>query len=188
MRYVAADRSPIVWFLVGLAGVALLLAALEVTVVHRVTAPPERTDGVLTPRGRGQLASDVLWGLVLGTAGAVAFGTAIRGLGAREPLVAVGDEGIELWPGSERTLVPWEEIVAVRSGLVSEGEHALPVLEITVRSRDPIPARPKGAWWRGDTLVVDAAAWRPPVEEIALHADRLLARHRRGRTDREEGS
>jgi len=183
MRYVRVERSPLVQFLVGLVGLLLVLVALDVVWIHRFSSPPDRANGALTTRGRGDLAVDAVWGAALLLAGGGLFTYAVVGLVRRKAIVEVGDEGMTLdvgGPLSPGVFVPWDDVAEVRCGFVEEGIHVVPCLEIELRQRGALPARPWGATWADErTLVVEAEDWSESVEDVAIHASVALAGHQR---------
>ena len=56
------EKSPVRQFLAGLAGLVLLIAAIDIVWLHQLSGPPTtNTDGTLTSRGIVERRTDVLW-------------------------------------------------------------------------------------------------------------------------------
>ena len=186
------ERSPIRQFLAGLAGLVLILAAMDVIWLHRVSGPPAANeDGTLTSRGIVDRRTDVLWGSLLLVSGSVVLIGAMAGLAIRRPVVELTDEELRIRVGGGRrsgnplgvVAIPWEEVVSVRSATdESEGWQPMRVLIVGVDHPGALPAEPWGGVWVGDELHLDADGWQVPPEEVAMRADMMIRRHR-GRPD-----
>ncbi len=187
MSYLRVHRSVITRFVVGLVGIVLIFTALDLMWGHWLSTPPERVDGALTTRGRGQLGSDVVWGVVLTLTGGAAFGYAVVGLLRNAPAAVVGEGGIELalaGPTAPLVTIPWSDVVAVRCSLEADGDHMVPILELVMARRGAVPAEPWAARWDGNVLQVDTSDWVEPAEEVAIHASVALDRYRRQAAER----
>ncbi len=183
MIHLRVERSAIRQLLFGLAGVLLLLAAVDIVWVHRVSSPPETdNDGLLTSSGTVERRVDLIWGtLFLVSGGALAL-VSLGGLASRRPVVEVTDEELRLRvAGPGRSIaIPWNEVRSVRSG--SDGDDGLiPVRVLLVDVADPLryPGSLWGAEWRDSVLVIDADSWEVPPEQVAVHANLALEAHRR---------
>lgn len=190
METVRFSRSPTRLFLIGLAGVVLLLAALDVVwqtclfedVFDRCLseAPEVNDDGTTTTRGLADRRSDVLWGAVLLASGLVMLAFAVVGLGVPRPAVEFTGDGLRLAIGGPRRMVEiaWDNIVSIRSG--SDDDETWPstrILLVTVIDREGLPDYPWAAEWRGNVLAVDAESWETPPEVVALEAQVQLERN-----------
>jgi hypothetical protein len=177
------ERSPLRQLLFGLAGVLLLLAAVDIAWVHKVSSPPETdADGVLTSSGTAEHRVDLIWGSLFMVAGGVVTLVAFGGLVNRRPVAEVTDEELRLRvAGPVRSIaIPWNEIRSIRSG--SDGDDGrIPARVLLVDVADPMryPASLWGAEWRDSILVVDTDSWEVPAEQVALHANLALEAHRR---------
>lgn len=179
--FVTAERSPVRSLLIGLAGLLLVIAALEILWVHRISLVPEvDANGNLTTRGRAQLRADIVWGVSFLLAGGVAFFAALVSLFDAKPVVALSDEGISLRVGGPRSsvLVPWEELISIRAGNdFEEGStRPIPVLLLEVERPERFPSELWGADWSGSVLKVDAGGWTETPEFLAAEADLELGR------------
>ncbi|MGD2051900.1 MAG: hypothetical protein PVI35_05425, partial [Acidimicrobiia bacterium] len=117
------ERSPLRQLLFGLAGVLLLLAAIDIAWVHEVSSPPETdADGALTSSGTAEHRVDIIWGTLFLVAGGALALVSFGGLVNRRPVVEVTDEELRLRvAGPSRSIaVPWNEIRSIRSG--SDGD------------------------------------------------------------------
>jgi len=178
------ERSPLREFLVGVVGLVLLFAAVDVLWGHWISTAPETTGpGQVTTRGRAMQRADIVWGAAFLLGGGAAFLFALDGLVRRRAVLTVEEDGLEVDVGGtgDRRFVPWEDVRSLRCGL-DEGElsggRPLPVLRLEVVRRGALPAEPRGAVWDGAVLVVDADGWSMPVEEVVVHAELARERHR----------
>jgi len=184
MIHLRVERSPMRQLLFGLAGVLLLLAAIDIVWVHEVSSPPDTdADGHLTSTGTAEHRVDVIWGtLFLAAGGALALAS-LGGLVSRRPVVEVTDRELRLRvAGPSRSIaIPWNEIRSVRSGSVDDNDGRIPVRVLLVDVADPMqyPGSLWGAEWRDSVLVVDADSWEVPAEQVAVHANLALEEHRR---------
>jgi hypothetical protein len=179
--FVVAERNPLRSLLLGLAGLLLIIAAIEVLWVHRVSLDPERdSNGNLTTRGLAQLRADIVWGGSFLVVGGTMFAVALYALFDGRPVAELSEEGMSLRVGGPRTpvFVPWEEVLSVRSGRdFEEGStRPIPVLMVGVDHPERFPSELWGAEWDGDVLKVDAAGWTPSPEFVAAEADLELQR------------
>lgn len=178
------ERSPVRLFLMGLVGLILVFAAIDVVWVHRISTPPDANeDGTLTSRGATQQRADVVWGSVFLVGGGVLFVTGLTGLLRRRPAIVVMAEGVEVFVTGPRTstFVPWEDVQSVGSGtdLDEDGAGPTPVFRLEVGERGDLPDEPWGAEWTDSVLAIDAAGWAVPVEEVAVRSQLALEEHRR---------
>lgn len=189
MTRLKVHRSPLRQFLMGLAGLLLLVVAVEVVWAHQYTLDPETDDaGNLTARGIKRRNQDLIVGTAFILTGGGLVGIALTGLVNPRPVLVVGDGELELRiAGPQRTLsVPWDEIVEVRSGREEgEGRGARPLLLIALRDPPSWPNEYWGARREGPWLIIDAESWTTPPEEVAVHARLALEAHRRDATSEE---
>jgi hypothetical protein len=167
----------------GLAGLLLIVAAIEVLWVHRVSLDPERDANTnLTTRGQAQLRSDIVWGGSFLVVGGVLFVVALYTLFDGKPVAELTEEGLRLRVGGPRSavLVPWEEVRSVRAGLdFEEGStRSIPVFMVDVERPERFPSELWGAEWDRGVLKMDAAGWTQPAVFMAAEADLELQRRR----------
>lgn len=176
-------RSPVRLFLFGVLGLLLMIAAVDVMFVHRVSTPPDNTDGVLTTRGLAQQRGDFVWGAAMIAAGTLMFGIGITELVRRTPLLEVGEEGITAAIGTSTrdVVIPWSQIDSVSSGVIRDpfdgGRREQLLLEL--HDVGSVPRDVVGATWAGSTLSVDAHEWTKSVTEVMLAAQGALDYNRR---------
>jgi hypothetical protein len=182
-------RAPLHLFLLGLAGVLLLVAALDIVWLHQVSAAPLVDDaGAITTRGRAWQRTDLIWGSVFIVAGLGMLGIALVGLARGRPRAEMLDEGVRLRIGGRRPpiTIPWSDVEELRSARVpGEGRHPRPQILIEVADPTKYPYDIWGAEWIGNVLHVDADSWSAPPEEFAVRAEIELARVRRHADDAE---
>jgi hypothetical protein len=182
-------RAPLYLFLMGLAGVFLLVAALDVVWLHKVSAAPLVDDaGAITTRGRAWQRTDLIWGSVFIVSGLAMLGIALVGLARGRPLAEILDEGVRLRVGGRRPpiTIPWSEIEYLRSARVrGEGRHPRPQVLIQVAEPTKYPYDIWGAEWIGNVLHVDADSWSDSPEQFAVRAEIERARVQRHHEDAE---
>jgi len=189
-------RSPVRQFLMGVAGLVLILAAVDIVWLHRLAGPPQTNDdGTLTSKGIVQRRGDILWGTVLLVGGGVVVAVAATGLALGRPVVELTDEELRLRLGGPlrnggplgTVGIPWEEVIAVRSA--THDSDAWPrsrVLVVEVSDPSRLPVDPWGAAWQGDAIHVDGDSWQVPPEEVAMRAQMLIQRSGRSRAVRDD--
>lgn len=178
------ERSPVRLFLMGVVGLVLVFAAIDIMWVHRISTPPlVNEDGTLTTKGSSQQRADFVWGSVFLAGGGVLFVTGLAGLLRRRPAIVVMAEGVEVFVTGPRTstFVPWDDVLSVTSGtdLDVDGGGATPVYRLDLHERGDLPEEPWGAEWHGSVLAIDAAGWAIPVEEVAVRSQLAWEEHRR---------
>lgn len=178
-----AYRSPIRLLVLGIVGLFLVVASVDMMFGHWVSTPPEENEGVLTTRGKAQQRGDIIWGAALLGAGTLLFAGTVIELGRRRPLVEIREDGIfvAVSTTSDEIVIPWSQIEAVRSGVVVDahdgGERT--ELIITVNSRTDLPDGLVGAHWDGAKLRVDTHDWSEPVTDVVLAAEGALQHFQR---------
>ena len=167
----------------GIAGLLLLVAAIEIMVAHQITLDPERDDdGRLTARGQWRQRQDLVVGVAFIVAGGALVAIGIGGLAGARPVAEVGDEGIVLRIAGPRRSVTlgWDDIAEVRSAREpGDGRGTRPLLLVRLRYPALWPVEYWGARRDGPWLVVDADTWTLPPEELVVHAMVALKSHRR---------
>lgn len=184
MKLLAVRRSPIRLFLFGVVGLLLMVTAIDVMWLHRVSTPPEANDGVLTTTGSNQQRADFLWGIPMLLGGTALFGYAMLSLLQRESVLTVRDDGVELQlgkPGLEPTFVPWEAIDDVYSAADPDPDEGSPYTVVVFDLARPelLPEEPWDAEWDGTRLKVNAGSWERRVEDVVMHARVALEASRR---------
>ncbi|MDX2344234.1 MAG: hypothetical protein QNL12_11150 [Acidimicrobiia bacterium] len=183
--YFTAARSPIRQLMMAIVGMFLLVAALDIVSLHRLSdAPSVNDDGLLTPKGQTERRTDLVWGTLFVVAGgallAVGFGGWVRGRSA----VELHDDVLRLRvAGPLATLdIDWHDVVSIRSGrdYDDDGRIPIPVLLIEVDDRTKYPDGLWGAVWDGNTLQVDADGWATTVEDVVIRAEMMLDRPQEG--------
>lgn len=176
-------RSPLRLFLLGVVGLILVVAAIDVMFAHRVSTEPENTDGVLTTRGQAQQRGDILWGAVMFGAGTLLFGGGIIELVRRRPVIRIQQEGLTASIGTKvpNVTVPWSQIESVSSTVTKDAYDGgrREQLVIVVVDRTGLPDDVVSAQWLGNELHIDAVDWTKRVTEVALSAQGALQHFRR---------
>ncbi|MEN8233444.1 MAG: hypothetical protein ABFR89_00795 [Actinomycetota bacterium] len=188
MTLLRVDRSPVRLFLFGLAGLLLMLGAVDVMWGHWLSTPPDTYNEEISSKGRNQRRSDYVWGTFMLAGGGVLFGYAVTTLIRRKPVLVLREEGIDLALGSpfeEPVFAPWGSIdfVSCAADADPDGGDARDVLFIDFNDPGELPADSWGAEWRGNRLVIDAVGWERPVEEVVLHASTALEHAHRPRQE-----
>ncbi len=181
-RYRVA-KAPTRQLLLGLAGVLLLLAALDILWLHKVSSEPLEDDaGKITTRGEAWRRTDLIWGTLFVVTGGGLFAAAVAGLASGKPVAEITDDGMALRVAGPQKMVVfrWDDLVDVRPGLV-EGDGVRPRRVLIVEVDDPTryPFDVWGADWVDGVLYVDADSWAEPPEELALRMELELEQWRR---------
>jgi hypothetical protein len=167
------------------AGFLLLLAALDVVVLHRLSDPPLTDDnGVITSKGQTERRTDLVWGTLFTVAGAALVVVGAGGMVIGRSFLELDDVGVKLRVAGPMSYleIPWEDIVAVRSGRDhgDEGRIPVPQLLIELHDRAGYPDALWGAIWEGNTLRVDADGWDTVPEDVAVRSELILGRTQEG--------
>lgn len=186
----SVDRSVTRQLLMMVAGLVLVVAALDVMWLHKLSGPPETNDdGAITSRGSAQRRQDILWSSVFFVAGGSVFAAGVVGLARRRGVLELTDEGVRARVLSSRGYLelPWGEIEAIRTGVDDAGNVVdEPLFIVTVRDPFVFPQDLWGAEWRERDLRIGAGQWAERVEDVVVHAA-LLAERRSPRTTVEVG-
>ncbi len=167
------DRSPIRQFLFGVAGLLLVIAAVDIIWAHKLSEPPTTDDnGVVTSRGQIDRRHDLMWGSVLLFVGGTTAVASAVGLLRNRPMLEIDETGvsIRLLGAADMMHVPFHRIVTVRSGTDDDPDAAVRPRQLLIQVDDPqrFPAHLWGAEWRGDVLRIDTQGWSETAEEIAV--------------------
>lgn len=167
-------KSPLRQFLMGLAGLFLLLAMIDILWAHRITLEPETNDaGARTQRGDSRLLQDIVVGTAFFLAGGALVVVALGGLANPRPVADVGDDGIRLRirGGRRPASIGWDEIVEIRSAREpGDGPDTRPLLLVLLARPEAWPEEFWGARRTGPWLIVDADSWNKPPDEVVMHA------------------
>jgi len=166
------DRSPIRQFLFGIAGLVLIIAAVDILWAHKLSEPPTTEDEVITSRGQVDQRHDLMWGsLFLFAGGGTALASAI-GLLRNRPMLEIDEAGvsIRLLGASDMMYIPFHRIVTVRSGTDDDPDAAIRPRQLLIEVDEPgrFPEHLWGAEWRGNLLRIDTHGWSETAEEIAV--------------------
>jgi len=177
------DISPVRQFLMGLVGLVLIVAAVDIMWGHWLSTPPDANEDVVTSKGRSQQRADIVWGGAFLIGGTTLFGVAVVSLVRRRPVLLIRDDGIEVYVSGPTTsnFVSWDDVRSLRSSLERDEDASRPrdVLVVDVTARGHLPEDPWGAEWHGTELRIDAGSWQPDVAEVVVHAQLALEEFRR---------
>jgi hypothetical protein len=169
-----AYRSSMRLFAVGVIGLILIVAALDIMFFHWLSTPPDGADSVLTTRGQAQQRGDMLWGASMIGIGVILFGTSLIELVRRKPVVDVRDDGLHAEIGAQApdVLIPWSAVESVSSAIVVDPYDGSSREQLVVRLLAPetVPHALAGAVLNGNELHIDAHDWNRPVTDVALAA------------------
>lgn len=169
-----AFRQPFRLFIIGLVGIVLIIAAMDVMFFHWISTVPEGAPDALSTRGRAQQRGDVIWGCALIGMAVLLIGFSLVELIRRKPVVDVRDDGLYAQIGAQQpdVLIPWSQISYITSGAETDVYDGSVREQLVVAVKDPaaIPASIAGAHWVGAELHIDAHDWTRSVTEIALAA------------------
>jgi hypothetical protein len=167
----------------GLVGLFLLLAAVEVVWAHQLTLEPETDDnGTLTVRGGKRRNQDLIVGTAFLVAGVGLVVIALGGLINPRAVVEVDDRTLRLRiAGPQRSLsIDWDDVLEVRSAREpGDGVRSRPLLLILLREPEAWPEEYWGARRDGPWLIVDAESWTKPPDEVVVHARLALESRQR---------
>lgn len=171
----SSKRSAARQLFMAAAGILLLVAAMDIVTLHRLSDPPTTNDdGVLTSKGQTERRTDIAWASLFTAVGSSLLVVGLGGLLTARPMVELTDASIRLRVAGPLSMleIPWDEVVAVRSGNDHEddGVVPVPVLLVEVEDRTGYPDGLWGAVWKGDTLQVDADGWDTAIEDVVIRA------------------
>jgi len=175
----ASTRSPTRQLLFAAAGILLLIAALDIVSLHRLSDPPSTDDnGLLTSKGQTERRTDLIWGTLFGSIGGMLVVVGLGGLLAGRSVVELTDDSLRLRVAGPLSMleIPWDDIVSVKTDRDFEDDGRIPVPVLLVEVTDP-GRYPRGLWgavWNGAFLQVDADGWETSVEDVAVRAQLML--------------
>ncbi len=181
----SVTRSPVRQLLMAAVGVFLLLAALDIVSLHRLSDPPTADDnGVLTSKGQTERRTDMVWGSLFTAVGGSLLVVGLGGLLTARPMVELTDDAIRLRIAGPLAMldIAWEDVVSVRSArdYDDDGRVPLPVLLIEIEESERYPDELWGAVWDGNVLQVDADGWETAVEDVVIRAELMIGRPQEG--------
>lgn len=194
MNIFRVERSPLRQFMFGLAGLLLILAAIDIVWAHQLAEPPS-TDaaGNLTSRGQIDRRHDLMWGSLFLMIGAGTVLVAVVGLVRRQPMLELDESGVSIRAVSSTEMlhVPYHRIIWARSATDDNPEAGIRTRQLLIAVDDPgrFPEHLWGAEWIDDVLYVDTSGWTETAEEIAIRIGIGKMRADAGVTDAaEEGA
>ena len=181
----SVSKSATRQLLMTAAGLLLLLAALDVVVLHKLSEAPRTDDnGVITSKGQTERRTDLVWGTLFTVAGAALVVVGVGGMFTGRSIVELDDAGVSLRVAGPMSYleIPWEDVASVRSGRDhgDDGRIPVPQLLIEVHDRTGYPDALWGAIWEGNTLRVDGDGWETTPEDVAVRCELILGRTQEG--------
>jgi len=175
----ATTKSATRQLLMVAAGLLLLIAALDIVSMHRLSDPPTTDDdGFITSKGQTERRTDLVWGTLFVVAGGSFLVAGLGGLITGRPVVELGDKAMRLRVAGPMSYleIPWQDIVAVRSDrdYDDDGRIPIPVFVVEVEDRAKYPDALWGAVWIGNALQVDADSWATTVEDVVVRSELML--------------
>jgi len=176
------ERSPLRQFMFGLAGLLLILAAIDIVWAHKLAEPPT-TDANenLTTRGQVDRRHDLMWGSLFLLVGGGTVLVAVAGLVRRQPTLELDEDGvsIRLVSGNQMMHVPFHRIIWARSSVDNTPDAGINPRQLLVAVDDParFPEHLWGAEWEEDVLRVDVQGWTETAEEMAIRIGIEKARY-----------
>lgn len=170
MERVRIRRSGMRMWLVALAGVPMLVLAIDVLYRRRLfTALAARIFNPNEP----QLVEprDVIWAVVVGLIGVLLITFGLVELISSRPVVFADGRGLRLHLGpplARGVLIPWDEVDDIGSEEVNDDGTVVPTMWVRTLKPDRLPRNPWGARWiESDTIAVLAADWEQPPGVVA---------------------
>lgn len=181
----SSTRSPIRQLLMAAVGVLLLVAALDIVSMHKLSDPPTTDDdGNITSKGQTERRTDLVWGALFTAVGGTLIVVGLGGLISARPMVEFTDEAIRLRAAGPMSMldIAWQDVVSVRSGrdYEDDGRIPIPVLLLEIDDAAKYPDALWGADWDGNVLKVDADGWEVPVEDVVIRAGLVLGQRQEG--------
>lgn len=167
------ERSPMRQFMFGIAGLILLLAAIDIVWAHKLAEPPTTDEnGNLTTRGQVDRRHDLMWGSLFLMVGGATVLVSVAGLVRRQPMLELDESGVSmrLLSANEMLHVPYHRIIWARSGTDVSPDAGIRARQLLIAVDDParFPEHLWGAEWQDDVLRIDTYGWTEPAEEIAI--------------------
>ena len=162
MRPVVIRRSAFRMWTLALAGVPLVVVAVDVLTRRRLTDAlremlfrPEDTQ-IFEPR-------DVIWAWVMLVVGGIVVVFGLKELMFPTTVIEANGQGLRLklsGPLRPSTTVPWDAIDDIGSGSVADEGDRLPVLWLRLFRPELLPPEPWGARWIDEqTIALLASDW-----------------------------
>jgi hypothetical protein len=163
-------RSAVRMWLLAMAGIPLLVISLDVLTNRRLTNwlrelifRPEDTQ-IFEPR-------DVIWAWVMVLFAGFLVLWGLKELFLPTKVLEARDDGLVLkinGPFRPASLVPWGWIVDVRSSGIDDEGTQIPLLAISLATREGLPANPWGARWLDEReLGLIAEDWSTDPEVVS---------------------
>ena len=163
-------RSAVRMWLLAMAGIPLLVISLDVLTNRRMTNwlrelifRPEDTQ-IFEPR-------DVIWAWVMLLFAGFLVLWGLKELFLPTKVLEARDDGLALkinGPFRQPSLVPWGWIVDVRSSGIDDEGTQIPLLAISLATREGLPANPWGARWLDERqLGLMAEDWSTDPEVVS---------------------
>jgi len=170
MKPLQVRRSTLKMWLISLAGIPLIVIAIDVLFQRRLTGA---LSDMIFPDNDPQLfeARDLIWAWVMLAVGLGLIGFGLKELIVPRAVLRMDDSGLAIrlsGPTKPATLMPWSQIEDVRADRVEDEGDILPVLVVVLRQTFDVPRQPFGARWLDQrTLMVATSDWDRPVGEVA---------------------
>lgn len=166
----------------GLAGLLLILAAIDIVWAHKLAEPPTTdSSGNLTTRGQVDRRHDLMWGSLFLLVGGGTVLVSVAGLVRRQPTLEIGEDGvsIRLVSGNQMMHIPFHRIIWARSGVDDAPDAGIRPRQLLIAVDEPsrFPEHLWGAEWQDDVLRVDVQGWTETAEEIAIRIGIEKARY-----------
>lgn len=186
---VVVRRSALKMWLMAMGGIPLLVISLDVLTERRITRwltdrmfQPEDVQ-IFEPR-------DVIFAWVMLVFGLVFVGWGLKELFVPTKVIECTGQGLSVRLGGplrSASLIPWEDIKDVGGADIEDEGDIIPLLILTVFTREGLPDNPWGARWVSEReLGIMAQDWghdpQEVAEDIALYAVDAAKRGRRERT------
>jgi hypothetical protein len=184
---VVVKRSSLKMWLMAMGGIPLLIISLDVLTARRITR--WLTDLIFRPEDiQIYEPRDVIYDWVMLLFGALLVGWGLKELFVPTKVVECLDEGLALrlrGPVRPPELIPWDNIRDVGGDDIDDDGEIIPLLVLTVFSREGLPDNPWGARWVGEReLGIMAQDWEIDPDTAAEKiADFAVAAARRGRRE-----
>lgn len=192
MNVFRVERSPLRQFMFGLAGLILILAAIDIVWAHKLAEPPT-TDaaGNLTSRGQIDRRHDLMWGSLFLMIGGGTVLVSVVGLVRRRPTLEIDESGVSIRALSAKEMlhIPFHRIIWARSRTDESPEGGIKTRQLLIAVDDPgrFPHQLWGAEWVDDVLHIDTVGWTETAEEIAIRIGiEKMRADARAATDTEE--
>lgn len=186
---VVVRRSVVRMWLLALGGIPLLVISLDVLTQRRITR--WLTDMIFRPEDvQIYEPRDVIFAWVMLLFGLLAVGWGLKELFLPTKVIECNDEGILArldGPIRPPSLIPWNNVRDVGGVDIDDDGEIIPLLVISVFTREDLPDNPWGARWVEEReLGILAQDWAEPAqvvaERIAEYAVESATRLRRERT------